>query len=65
MPSPKRMLCGRPVLRVNHRGRKPEVCEINLTTGLLSRAKVEARAKAEIRSLSGYVARVIVKDVGS
>ena len=55
----------RPVLRANHRGRKPEVYEINLPAGLLSRAKVEARAKAEVRSLSGYVARHFVKDVGS
>ena len=53
----------RPVLRSSHRGRKPEVYEINLPAGLLSRAKVETRAKAELRSVSGYVARVIVKDL--
>ncbi len=56
---------GKPVLRTSHRGRKPEAYEINLPVGLLSRAKPEARAKAEVRSLSGYVARLIVKDVGS
>ncbi len=56
---------GKPVLRTSHRGRKPEPYEIGLTIGLLSRSKLEARAKAELRSLSGYVARVIVKDVGS
>ena len=55
---------GKPVLRTSHRGRKPEVYEINLPVGLLSRAKLEARAKAEVRSLSGYVARLIVKDLG-
>ena len=51
------------MLRVSHRGRKPEVFEINLPAGIVSRAKVEARAKAELRSVSGYVARVIVKDL--
>ena len=56
---------GKPVLRTNHRGRKPEAYEIGLTIGLLSRSKLEARAKAEVRSLSGYVARLIVEDVGS
>ena len=56
---------GKPVLRTSHRGRKPETYEINLPVGLLSRAKLEARAKAEVRSLSGYVARLIVKDLGS
>ncbi len=56
---------GKPVLRSSYPGRKPEEYNINLPLGLLSRAKVEARAKAEMRSLSGYVARVIVKDVGS
>ena len=56
---------GKPVLRTSHRGRKPEAYEINLPVGLLSRAKLEARAKAEVRSLSGYVARLIVKDLGS
>ena len=38
--------------------------ELGLTLGLLSRPKMEARAKAEMRSLSGYVARVIVRDLG-
>ena len=55
---------GKPVLRVEHGARKPEPYEIGLTLGLLSRSKLEARATAEMRSLSGYVARVIVKDVG-
>ena len=55
---------GKPVLRVDHRGRKPEPYEINLPLGLLRRAKLEARARAEVRSLSGYVARLIVKDLG-
>ena len=55
---------GKPVLRTSHRGRKPEAYEINLPIGMLSRAKLEARAKAEVRSLSGYVARLIVKDLG-
>ena len=55
---------GKPVLRTSHRGRKPEAYEINLPIALLSRSKLEARAKAEMRSLSGYVARLIVKDVG-
>ena len=54
---------GKPGLRVDYRGREPEAYEINLPVGLLSRAKLEARAKAEVRSLSGYVARLIVKDV--
>ena len=56
---------GKPVLRVSHRGRKPEAYEINMSVGLLSRAKLETRAKAEMRSLSGYVARVIVKDLSN
>ncbi len=54
---------GKPVLRSSYPGRKPEEYNINLPLGLLSRAKLEARAKAEVRSLSGYVARVIVKDL--
>ena len=54
---------GKPVLRVEHRDRKPEAYEIGLTLGLLSRPKMEARAKAEMRSLSGYVARLIAKDL--
>ena len=54
---------GKPVLRMSYRGRKPEAYEINLPVGLLSRSKLEARAKAEVRSLSGYVARLIVKDL--
>lgn len=56
---------GKPVLRANQGERKPEAYEINLPLGLLSRPKVEARAKAELRSRSGYVARLIVKDVGT
>ena len=40
---------GKPVLRVSYRGRKPEAYEINLPVGLLSRSKLEARAKAELR----------------
>jgi len=55
---------GKPVIRTSHRGRNPEAYEINLPVGLLSRAKLEARAKANVRSLSGYVARLIVKDLG-
>ncbi len=55
---------GKPVLRTSHLGRKPEEYNINLPLGLLSRAKLEARARAEMRSLSGYVARLIVKDLG-
>ncbi len=54
---------GKPVLRTSHRGRKPEAYELNLPVRLFSRSKLEARAKAEVRSLSGYVARLIVKDV--
>ena len=54
---------GKPVLRTSHLGRKPEEYNINLPLGLLSRAKLEARAKAEVRSLSGYVARVIVEEL--
>ena len=54
---------GKPVLRASNTGRKPEEYGINLPLGLLSRAKLEARTKAEVRSLSGYVARVIVKDL--
>ena len=56
---------GKPVLRTPGRNRKPECYDINLPLAQLSRAKIEARAKAEMRSLSGYVARLIVKDVES
>ena len=59
-----RVLPRGPVLRVNHRGREPKAYEINLPLGLLNRAKLEARAKAEMRSLSGYISRIIVKDLG-
>ncbi len=55
---------GKPVLRTSHRGRKPEAYDMALPVELLSRSKMEARAKAEVRSLSGYVARLIVKDLG-
>ncbi len=54
----------KPVLRTSHRNRKPEPYEISLPIGLLSRTKLETRAKAEVRSLSGYVARLIVKNLG-
>ncbi len=56
---------GKPVIRTSHRGRKPEAYEVNLPIGPLSRSKLEVRAKAEVRSLSGYVARVIVKDLSN
>ena len=56
---------GEPVLRANHRGRNPKSHQIGLSIDWVSRSKMEVRAKAEVRSLSGYVARVIVKDVGS
>ena len=55
---------GKPVLRANQGGRETQALDLNLTLGLLSRPKMEARAKAEMRSLSGYVARVIVRDLG-
>ena len=56
---------GKPVLRSSNPGRKTQPYEINFPiVGSLSRRKVEARAKAEVRSLSGYVARVVVKDLG-
>ena len=41
---------GKPVLRTSHRGRNPEAYELNLPAGLLDRRKLEARAKAEVRS---------------
>jgi len=54
---------GEPVLRTNHRGRKPKSHQIAFPIDWESRSKMEVRAKAEVRSLSGYVARVIVKDL--
>ena len=67
---------GPPATRSTVLLKMPEIAEIlNVSTarcyemtlpmvGTLSRTKVEARAEAELRSLSGYVARVIVKDLG-
>ena len=55
----------KPVLRTSHRDRKnPKSYELHMSLTPLDRARLEARAKAEVRSLSGYVARVIVKDLG-
>ena len=55
---------GKPVLRANQGSRKTEAFDLSLTLGMLSRPKLEARAKAELRSLSGYVARMLVRDLG-
>ena len=46
-----------------HRG-KVESYAINLSGGILSWAKLETRAKAEMRTRPGYVARVIVEALG-
>ena len=56
---------GEPVLHTNHRGRKPKSHQIGLSIDWVNRSKMEVRAKAEVRSLSGYVARLVVKDVGN
>ena len=56
----------KPVLRSGTRERKTQCYEMTMPmVGGLNRFKVEARAKAEIRSLSGCVARVIVKGLDS
>ena len=54
----------KPMLRASNLDRKTEAYSISLSGGLLSWAKLVTRAKAEMRSLSGYVARVIVRDLG-
>ena len=57
------LMKGKPVLRSSNPGRKTQPYEINCIVGGMTREKVEARAKAEVRSLSAYVARVIVQDL--
>jgi hypothetical protein len=55
---------GKPVIRASHPGRgKTESYSINLSGGILSWAKLETRAKAEMRTRPGYVARVIVESL--